>query len=245
MKKSELRNIIRKVIIEQKLRDDEFTKNKYNSPNKPTGEQYNPWQCHGLFAAALLNLGPNNCSQDIYDLLAGPPPGVRSGHPPTWYRQMAGTCAQHFGGNPSATNYDPPSGNGVRFAFPTEAMCKSYCTPCAPTERPTDDYIQTLEPTGIGNTNPSPTLPGNCTGPCNATMVYNSGTIKITFYGECPYSYDLQGPQGAGNPISTLISSNSFNGPNLNYITTNPGTYTLEYGCADGSPLNQITLTVS
>ena len=89
-------------------------------------------------------------------------------------------------------------------------MCKSNCPPCSPTERPTDDYIQNLEPMGIGNTdNPNPTPIGNCTGPCNATMIYNSGTIEITFYGECPYSYDLQGPQGAGNPISTLISSNS------------------------------------
>ena len=248
MKKSELRNIIREVIKEQRLSDDGLT--KIDNPNKPPMEYgYNSWRCYGLHAAALGNLGPNNCSQDVYDYLQYGTLGVGSGYSPSYVRQLAGTCAQHVGSTQnnqtSYTNYDPPHLNGVRFAFPTEAMCKSNCPPCAPTERPTDDYIQNLEPAlPMGNTdNPSPTLPGNCTGPCNATMEYNSGTIKITFYGECPYSYDLQGPQGAGNPISTLISQNQTNSNQINYITTNLGTYTLDYGCADGFT-GTVTLTI-
>tara|TARA_R110001592_G_scaffold121308_4_gene326743 strand:+ start:450 stop:1367 length:918 start_codon:yes stop_codon:yes gene_type:complete len=139
-------------------------------------------------------------------------------------------CCDKFG-NGNCT--DPGDGSGQ---YSDLATCKAEC------EMERIDNILSLSPDdNFGNPyNPNPQ--DSCTGPCNATMVYNSGTIEIRFYGECPYEYNLRGPQGGGI-INTLVSQNQTMSNQINYITTNLGTYTLDYGCADGM-MGTVTLTI-
>ena len=222
MKKSQLKNIIREVIREQR--------------DLPTGG-LNTWLCKGLYALANLVGQPgevslNHCTQQVYDWIEN---DLGNFAPPnTNFANIAGTCGQFFGGSGGATNYDPNIINSVQFAFGTQAECEESCTPCV-------DNTHIIDRPHASNDTRTTSI--TTTETCSATITHilPNNILKFNFYGPNDYAYEVIG--GNNNILLSSYNSNAslvyFQGPLIS-----GDTYTLKYQCDINSQTN-ITLPYS
>jgi len=225
MKKSELRNIIREVIREQR--------------DLPTGG-LNTWLCKGLYALADLvgqsgEVSLNHCTQQVYDWIENDLGNFA--HPHTNFANIAGTCGQFFGGPGGATNYDPNIVNSIQFAFGTQAECEEACTPCV-------DNIHIIDRPHASNDTRTTSI--TTTETCGATITHilpPANKLKFQFSGPTNWAYEITGPDPLGN-INTLMSTNNSSAQTVLFGQSgylNPGTYTLNYQCDVN---NQSTITL-